>query len=101
MNVAAEFYSKEWDVEDVHGKESYDLVCRRRDEIKHIEVKGTKTDGAEVILTRKEGAARRGLPFLRAFRSQQSKWIGPKTEQSQPPAESTIPTIHGTSTRPL
>lgn len=54
MNVAAEFYSKEWDVEDVHGKESYDLVCRRRDEVKHIEVKGTKTDGAEVILTRKE-----------------------------------------------
>ncbi len=54
MNMAAEFYSNDWDVEDVHGTESYDLVCRRGDEVKHVEVKGTTTDGAEVILTPNE-----------------------------------------------
>ena len=34
--------------------ESYDLICRRGDEVKHVEVKGTTTDGAEVILTPNE-----------------------------------------------
>ena len=34
--------------------ESYDLVCRRGDEVKHVEVKGTTTGGVEVILTPKE-----------------------------------------------
>jgi Domain of unknown function (DUF3883) len=42
------------DVEDVHGRESYDLICRRGDEVKHVEVKGTTTDGIEVILTPNE-----------------------------------------------
>lgn len=32
MNMATAFYATEWDVEDVHGRESYDLVCRRGDE---------------------------------------------------------------------
>jgi len=54
MNAATEFYSRDWDVEDVHAAESYDLICRRGNEVKHIEVKGTTTDGAEVILTPKE-----------------------------------------------
>jgi hypothetical protein len=54
MNVATEFYGEEWDVEDVHGKESYDLVCRRDGKVKHVEVKGTTTDGDEVILTPNE-----------------------------------------------
>ena len=54
MNMATAFYATDWDVEDVHGRESYDLVCRRGDEEKHVEVKGTTTDGAEVILTPKE-----------------------------------------------
>jgi hypothetical protein len=54
MNMATEFYSKTWDVEDVHGTKSYDLICRRGDEVKHVEVKGTTTDGAEVILTPNE-----------------------------------------------
>lgn len=54
MNMATEFYSKAWDVKDVHGTESYDLICRRGDEVKHVEVKGTTTDGAEVILTPNE-----------------------------------------------
>lgn len=51
MNMATAFYADSWQVEDVHGRESYDLVCRREDQVKHAEVKGTTTDGAEVILT--------------------------------------------------
>jgi len=54
MNAATAFYASDWDVEDVHGRESYDLVCRRGNEIKHVEVKCTTTDGAEVILTPNE-----------------------------------------------
>ena len=54
MNMATEFYSAAWNVEDVHGDESYHLVCRRGTEVKHVEVKGTTTDGAEVILTPNE-----------------------------------------------
>jgi uncharacterized protein DUF3883 len=54
MNVATEFYSNDWVVEDVHGTESYDLICRHGDEVKHVEVKGTTTDGAGVILTPNE-----------------------------------------------
>ena len=33
MNMATDFYGKAWDVEDVHGRESYDLICRRGDEV--------------------------------------------------------------------
>jgi len=51
MNVATAFYARNWDVEDVHGTESYDLACRRGGEVKHVEVKGTTEHGGEVILT--------------------------------------------------
>ena len=55
MNMATDFYSaRGWTVEDVHGTESYDLICRRGGKVKHVEVKGTTTDGAEVILTPNE-----------------------------------------------
>jgi hypothetical protein len=54
MNAATEFYREDWDIEDVHGTESYDLICRRHCEVRHVEVKGTTTDGAEVILTPNE-----------------------------------------------
>jgi hypothetical protein len=54
MNAAAEFYCESWDIEDVHGRNSYDLVCRRGDEEMRVEVKGTTTDGTEVILTPNE-----------------------------------------------
>jgi hypothetical protein len=54
MNMATEFYAHAWDVEDVHGRESYDLLCHRGDEVRHVEIKGTTTDGAEVILTPNE-----------------------------------------------
>ena len=67
MNMATEFYSKAWDVEDVHGTESYDLICRRGDEVKHVEVKGTTTDGAEVILTPNEVRHARENPCTALF----------------------------------
>jgi hypothetical protein len=67
MNLATEFYSKAWDVEDVHGTESYDLICRRGDEVKHVEVKGTTTDGAEVILTSNEVKHAREYPCTALF----------------------------------
>jgi hypothetical protein len=51
MNAAAACYSPNWDMEDVHGRESCDLICRRDGDTKHVEVNGTTTDGAEVILT--------------------------------------------------
>jgi hypothetical protein len=55
MNKATDLYSAQgWIVEDVHGTESYDLICRRGDEVKHVEVKGTTTDGVEIILTPNE-----------------------------------------------
>ena len=46
INAATAFYARDWDVEDVHGTESYDLVCRRGGEVKHVEVKGTTNTGA-------------------------------------------------------
>jgi hypothetical protein len=67
MNMATEFYSLEWDVEDVHGTESYDLICRRGGEVKHVEVKGTTTDGAEVILTPNEVRHAREHPRTALF----------------------------------
>ena len=67
MNMATEFYSKAWIVEDVHGTESYDLICSRRDEVKHVEVKGTTTDGAEVILTPNEVKHAREHPYTALF----------------------------------
>ena len=67
MNVATDFYSGAWTVEDVHGSKSYDLVCRRGDEVKHVEVKGTTTDGAEVILTPNEVRHAREHPNTALF----------------------------------
>jgi hypothetical protein len=54
MDAAAAYYAPGWDVEDVHGRESYDLICRRGDATKHVEVKGTTTSGTEIILTPNE-----------------------------------------------
>jgi Domain of unknown function (DUF3883) len=67
MNVATEFYSKAWNVEDVHGTESYDLICRHDDKVKHVEVKGTTTDGADVILTPNEVRHARESPHTALF----------------------------------
>ena len=67
MNMATEFYATAWDVQDVHGTESYDLICRRGGEAKHVEVKGTTTDGEEVILTPNEVRHARDYPSTALF----------------------------------
>lgn len=54
MKLATDYYSKYWAVQDVHARKSYDLICRHGIEVRHVEVKGTTQDGAEVILTPKE-----------------------------------------------
>jgi hypothetical protein len=51
MGRAIGYYSREWDVQDVHADHPYDLECRRRAEVKYVEVKGTTTSGKGVILT--------------------------------------------------
>jgi hypothetical protein len=43
-----------WEVKDVGATKSYDLHCKRFDEVLHVEVKGTTSAGATVILTRNE-----------------------------------------------
>lgn len=67
MNTATEIYSLRWVVEDVHGTESYDLICRQGGDVKHVEVKGTTTDGAEVILTPNEVRHARANPCTALF----------------------------------
>jgi hypothetical protein len=67
MNAAIEFYGEGWTVRDVHGNESYDLICNRGDEEKHVEVKGTTTDGTEVVLTPNEVGHAREYPSTALF----------------------------------
>lgn len=43
-----------WDIRDVSGSESYDLLCLRGAEELRVEVKGTTGDGGSVLLTRNE-----------------------------------------------
>jgi hypothetical protein len=44
-----------WDVEDVSAqKRGYDLLVKRREEERHVEVKGTIGTGASVLLTPNE-----------------------------------------------
>lgn len=55
MQVAIDHLSKVWDqVVDVSATKSFDLLCRSADETLHVEVKGTTSDGATVVLTRNE-----------------------------------------------
>lgn len=48
------FESLGYKVEYVGNKRSYDLECRKGKDVLRVEVKGTQTDGASVILTPKE-----------------------------------------------
>lgn len=50
----AYFVAQGYEVEDVSKNHPYDLRCRRRDEVVFVEVKGTKTAGKEVLLTKGE-----------------------------------------------
>jgi hypothetical protein len=67
MTAAIEFYGRGWEVRDVHATKSYDLSCHRAGEERHVEVKGTTTDGAEVILTPGEVAHARTYPHPALF----------------------------------
>lgn len=53
MREAKTFYEKQgWRVSDVSSTQSYDLLCQAnsREEL-HVEVKGTTSDGAQILLT--------------------------------------------------
>jgi hypothetical protein len=68
MNTATDYFlDAGWEVVDVHGQESYDLQCFRGDVEKHVEVKGTTTEGVEVILTPNEVAHARNHPEVALF----------------------------------
>jgi len=55
MAAATEhFESLGYAVEDHSKNHPYDLLCKRKDERLHVEVKGTQTDGSEVFLTHGE-----------------------------------------------
>lgn len=55
------FEAKGWTVKDVGAKESYDLLLKRGSERLHAEVKGTTSEGGQVILTRAEVERQREL----------------------------------------
>jgi hypothetical protein len=68
MNSATDYFlDKGWDVADVHGTESYDLQCFDNGVEKHVEVKGTTTEGVHVILTPNEVEHARTYPEIVLF----------------------------------
>lgn len=67
MNAAVDYYSADWQVDDVHSRESFDLLCSRGEVIKHVEVKGTTTGGTEVVLTPNEVQHARSTPGVALF----------------------------------
>jgi hypothetical protein len=56
MLAAKDYYlSQGWEVDDsVHKNSPFDLECMRNGEVKHVEVKGTTTEGNDVFLTPNE-----------------------------------------------
>ncbi|MFE5936050.1 MrcB family domain-containing protein [Streptomyces sp. NPDC056470] len=55
VHMATEhFKAQGWSVKDVGARESFDLLLRRGEEWCRAEVKGTTSDGTDVILTRAE-----------------------------------------------
>jgi hypothetical protein len=55
MQVAMEHLRKSWsEVADVSATESYDVRCRSKGSELHVEVKGTTSNGASVVVTRNE-----------------------------------------------
>jgi hypothetical protein len=70
MLLAEEHYRAEsWMVKNVSANQSYDLCCQRPGSPDlHVEVKGTTTDGAEILLTPNEVAhARLQYPHVALF----------------------------------
>lgn len=55
MERANDYFRKRgFEVEDVSVEQPYDLRCEQGDLTVHVEVKGTQTDGSQVILTANE-----------------------------------------------
>ncbi|WP_316163433.1 protein NO VEIN domain-containing protein [Bradyrhizobium sp. SZCCHNRI20481] len=55
MERAIRYFRKEsYQVEDVSKTRSYDLECRKGSQVLHVEVKGTTTAGAQIVLTANE-----------------------------------------------
>lgn len=62
VQLATEHFRAEgWSVEDVGARESYDLLLSRGEERLYVEVKGTVSEGAQVVLTRSEVERQREL----------------------------------------
>lgn len=59
--ATSHFEAKGWTVKDVGAKESYDLFLKRGNERLHVEVKGTTSEGRQVLLTRAEVERQREL----------------------------------------
>ncbi len=55
MQTATDYFENlNWDVEDVSLRKSYDLRCTKGQEEIHVEVKGTTSEGEQVLLTPNE-----------------------------------------------
>jgi hypothetical protein len=55
MSIAIDYFQNEgWLVEDVSHRESYDLKCNRQQEEVYVEVKGTTSEGSQILLTPNE-----------------------------------------------
>jgi len=46
-----EFKNRGYEVKDVSQRRPYDLLCRKSDELKYVEVKGTQSSGLDIVLT--------------------------------------------------
>lgn len=70
MDAAKRYFgSLGYDVEDRSGNHPYDLYCRRDQEVLHVEVKGTQTNGTGVVLTAGEVA------FARTHKGQMALFV--------------------------
>jgi Domain of unknown function (DUF3883) len=67
MNAATACYEHNFQVRDVHSRESFDLMCLAPGVEKHVEVKGTTTSGSAVVLTRNEVEHARSYPDVALF----------------------------------
>lgn len=62
VRLATEYFEADgWSVKDVGAKESYDLYLSRGSDRLYVEVKGTTSEGSQVILTRSEVERQREL----------------------------------------
>ncbi len=70
MNAATRYFETDGYKCDDHSKTcSYDLRCRHGQEVLYVEVKGTQTDGGEIILTPGE------VKFARSHKGQMALFI--------------------------